>query len=388
MTLGINDLPDDLKKAFEDLTMIEEMLIAPLLAIMSIFRLPGGQLVSRGFVANFSQDIQPIIDQLPRLPKDLPILILKKKNQINEEKQFIVCKDRVEKCIDYLVENNEIFKAHGIRKSLEALNALPVYGIPANLNVIEDDENISNIDNILVDVGPEIINNTSNDNEEPYQSFIASENTQPLQVDYIKEKVNWPTASTVPINEWNQNAMATLLFPKLFPNGKGDPTNKIRVKDVSETLAINHLMKVVVKNSQGNDYYPIASHPRFKFWMYDRLRRHRSLEQCKIYMQQQKEDANLTIEQLKRLMTNGDSTGFMKKMSSYAANITGSDAYWSRRRSELEATFEQAKTASAFFTFSYPDIHWEDLQKLMPGPLATTFTEKYKKVLENPHLVE
>jgi hypothetical protein len=161
MTLGINDLPDDLKKAFEDLTMIEEMLIAPLLAIMSIFRLPGGQLVSRGFVANFSQDIQPIIDQLPRLPKDLPILILKKKNQINEEKQFIVCKDRVEKCIDYLVENNEIFKAHGIRKSLEALNALPVYGIPANLNVIEDDENISNIDNILVDVGPEIINNTS-----------------------------------------------------------------------------------------------------------------------------------------------------------------------------------------------------------------------------------
>jgi len=105
-------------------------------------------------------------------------------------------------------------------------------------------------------------------------------------------------------------------------------------------------------------------------------------------MQQQKEDANLTIEQLKRLMTNGDSTGFMKKMSSYAANITGSDAYWSRRRSELEATFEQAKTASAFFTFSYPDIHWDDLQKLMPGPLATTFTEKYKKVLENPHLVD
>jgi len=105
-------------------------------------------------------------------------------------------------------------------------------------------------------------------------------------------------------------------------------------------------------------------------------------------MQQQKEDANLTIEQLKKLMTTGDSNAFMKKMSSYAANITGSDAYWSRRRSELEATFEQAKTASAFFTFSYPDNHWEDLQKLMPGPLASTFTEKYKKVLNNPHLVD
>ena len=58
------------------------------------------------------------------------------------------------------------------------------------MNVIDDDENIPNIDNIIIDVGPEIINNTSNNNEEPYQSFIASENTQPLQVDYIKEKVD------------------------------------------------------------------------------------------------------------------------------------------------------------------------------------------------------
>ena len=99
------------------------------------------------------------------------------------------------------------------------------------MNVIDDDENIPNIDNILIDVGPEIINNTSNNNEEPYQSFIASENTQPLQVDYIKEKVNWPSANSTPVNEWNMNAMATLLFPKLFPNGKGDRFNFNQKRD-------------------------------------------------------------------------------------------------------------------------------------------------------------
>ena len=60
--------------------MIEEILVSPLLANMSIFRLPGGQLVSRGFVANFSQETQPIVDILPRLPKNLPLLVLKKKN--------------------------------------------------------------------------------------------------------------------------------------------------------------------------------------------------------------------------------------------------------------------------------------------------------------------
>ncbi len=97
-------------------------------------------------------------------------------------------------------------------------------------------------------------------------------------------------------------------------------------------------------------------------------------------MQQQKEDANLTIEQLKKLMTTGDSNAFMKKMSSYAANITGSDAYWSRRRSELEATFEQAKTASAFFTFSYPDNHWEDLQKKFKKTFILRLTLKAKSI--------
>ncbi len=299
-------------------------------------------------------------------------MILKKKNQLNEQKQFIVCRERVEICLDYLIEFNDIYKANGIRKSFETLNSLPINGIPNDLNVIEDDQIIPNVENILIDSGPEIINgDNTTKSDEPYYSFVASENTQPLQVDYIKEKINLPIANATPINEWNTNGMASLLFQKLFPNGKGDPTNKIRIKEISETLAINHLIKVVANNSNGEQYYPIASHPRFKFWFYDRLRRHRSLEQCKIYMQQQKEDANLTIEQLKKLMTTGDS-----------------NAYWSRRRSELEATFEQAKTASTFFTFSYPDNHWEDLQKLMPGPLATTFTEKYKKVLNNPHLVD
>jgi hypothetical protein len=38
----------NIKKDFEDLTMVEEMLISPILAIMSVFRLDSGQLISRG----------------------------------------------------------------------------------------------------------------------------------------------------------------------------------------------------------------------------------------------------------------------------------------------------------------------------------------------------
>ena len=41
---GIPTIRDD----FENLTMVEEMLISPVLAIMSVYRLSGGQLLSRG----------------------------------------------------------------------------------------------------------------------------------------------------------------------------------------------------------------------------------------------------------------------------------------------------------------------------------------------------
>ena len=53
-----------IKIDLEDLTMIEEMLISPILAVMSIFRLASGQNVSRGYVANFTQDLNEICNEL------------------------------------------------------------------------------------------------------------------------------------------------------------------------------------------------------------------------------------------------------------------------------------------------------------------------------------
>ena len=52
----LSELPISIKKDFENLTMIEEMLVSPLLSIMSVYRLPGGALITRGFCANFVQD--------------------------------------------------------------------------------------------------------------------------------------------------------------------------------------------------------------------------------------------------------------------------------------------------------------------------------------------
>jgi hypothetical protein len=110
----IEQLPNDVKIAFENLTMVEEMLISPLLAVMSIYRLPGGALISRGFCANFTLDLGEVLHVLPRLPKDLPLLVLKKKDQSNNVKQFIVNRQRVLSCLQYLCQHNHAYIRNNI----------------------------------------------------------------------------------------------------------------------------------------------------------------------------------------------------------------------------------------------------------------------------------
>ena len=114
---------------------------------------------------------------------------------------------------------------------------------------------------------------------------------------------------------------------------------------------------------------------------------HRSLFQSKVFLNQNSTDKNLTIGQLKSMIGTNDSEELMNRMSSYCANITGSDSYWYKRRSELEATFEQKRIATCFFTFSFADTHWHDLHRLMPNPLFEK-NGRYANVLKNPHLVD
>ena len=96
MKPGLDFIPSHIKTLFEELTMIEEMLISPIASVMSIFRLPGGQLLSRGYIANFSQDITQLCSELPRKTKDIPILIVKRIDQNKNSKEFKVNRLRVQ----------------------------------------------------------------------------------------------------------------------------------------------------------------------------------------------------------------------------------------------------------------------------------------------------
>ena len=58
----LDELPLQIQKDFEEMTQIEEMLISPIVPIMSVYRLSGGQLVNSGYCASFALwavDVEP-----------------------------------------------------------------------------------------------------------------------------------------------------------------------------------------------------------------------------------------------------------------------------------------------------------------------------------------
>ena len=65
------------------------------------------------------------------------------------------------------------------------------------------------------------------------------------------EPVSWPSIENKPLNEYQVSYLATMAFPTLFPDGKGDPTNQGLVRYVLPQDQIKHLLKLMV-----NGYWP------------------------------------------------------------------------------------------------------------------------------------
>ena len=89
----LDELPLQIQKDFEEMTQIEEMLISPIVPIMSVYRLSGGQLVNSGYCASFAQDVQPICDTLPKLASEISLIVIQKKNKENTKISFVIEND-------------------------------------------------------------------------------------------------------------------------------------------------------------------------------------------------------------------------------------------------------------------------------------------------------
>ena len=148
------------------------MLISPILTVMSVYSLPGGQLLSRGYVANFSQDITQLCKTLPRLTSEIPLLIVKKIDQNNNSKDFKVCRHRVETLLKYLCENNPDWKKNNIKYNSENIYKLPVDGIPIDLNEIVNNTSADTFDQVIIETGRKMMRQQNLNNDPAQAHFI------------------------------------------------------------------------------------------------------------------------------------------------------------------------------------------------------------------------
>ena len=386
-----NMIPSQVPIELQGLTQLEEMLIARVFPVISVYTKPGGQKAYRGHCINFCQDIQQLADSLPRYPKDIPVIVVSVIGKDNISKDLIVRRQKVSSALHWLVLHNPVYKE--ITIDYECLEFLPVEGIPHDLTKINVSENCQG-DEIDPDRGPiEVDDIPFNEETELSSTILTPINLKP-QKDLItdellqKQKMSWPTRNGSPLNEFKIECLATMAFPTLFPDSKGDPTNSAIMRNLTLGEKIKHLIKFA-EYSDGKWVYRFASHPRFAYWAFNMIQRHRLLSQGSIFLKQNPGEAKLTVEQLQQMLKSNSYSTLMSKLMHYAKNITGSNSYWHKAKEDLRATIAQVGTPTIFFTLSCAEYHWPEFHNLIDSQCEFLTPEiRLQHVLQNPHLLD
>ena len=127
--------------------------------------------------------------------------------------------------------------------------------MPSDLLIVETDNAIVSDDN-EPDLGPRM-DNPSDDsiyNESTdTSSFLPVGQQKEQEINAVRqqlsgdEPMSWSTLNDQPLNEYQTSFLATMAFPTLFPDGKGDPTNQSLKRDIPLLYRVRHLIKFAEK---------------------------------------------------------------------------------------------------------------------------------------------
>ena len=151
-----------------------------------------------------------------------------------------------------------------------------------------------------------------------------------------------------------------MAFPTLFPFSYGDVTDRDRISNVILVNSNKHLLKYCIHDSISDIFvYLYAKYDQWMHWSQNTAERYRVNRQRNIYLRKNPEDKNLTEEALRSILNeNGkDLAKLLSRMQIFNANIIGSNAYFYKRRSKLEALMEQEGMPTIWFMLSATDNH-------------------------------
>lgn len=112
-----------------------------------------------------------------------------------------------------------------------------------------------------------------------------------------------------------------------------------------------------------------AKHPYFKFVIHNMIMRKRALEKSSFIVKQKLGDQHFTIDELKKLIENGDSS-VSEKILYFSGDLRGTSQYWGQRAKELRSLVqykinEGMGLPSFFTTGSCAEFHFKPLRRLL-----------------------
>ncbi|KAJ7811317.1 hypothetical protein B0H13DRAFT_1492448, partial [Mycena leptocephala] len=113
------------------LTQIEEMIISPVHALVSLYQVRGGQYKYSGHCCNFSRDTAVFRNKVPLLPEECDIIIMRRTglnpatdDEIHQD--FRVRRPVVEQWLKYLEAHHPTFRSRQVNIDWERLSQLPL----------------------------------------------------------------------------------------------------------------------------------------------------------------------------------------------------------------------------------------------------------------------
>ncbi|PCD20094.1 hypothetical protein FGRA07_11796 [Fusarium graminearum] len=266
--------PGDFPEHLPELTQVEEMLISRVHAFVQVMTYRGQQYRYKGHVIHFLKDVGQIYDQLPLLPRDLDIFILRPANQTKQPhmiRQFRgqsrVRQQVIRTWLEHLKQNHPGYA--DVEVNEQALSQLPVDGDVADQLATETgDEETAAISNFIAEERhvQALRNQLGNQR--------SDDTTQQVPLQPVQQHLEMPTTRSAPLNEFNRSqAFLSLAFPSLYPNGAAEYVTP-RIRSVSYKDYIERLIKYHDRR--------FAQHPRFQYVAFNTLMR----QQFKVFLKE------------------------------------------------------------------------------------------------------
>ena len=355
------------------------MLISAVMPLMSVYRLRYGQYGYRGNVINLPQNITTLATSLPRLPRDLDVLVVRKEGYDNSHRDFKVRRSVVLRALLWLKQHNKFY--HNIEVDHAAVRQLPTDGDLTGLCTVEQ---------TIFDDQQDLEQPVNDENPNDIGTFVPIAARKITEQESIKNSilerlsstckktVPWPSRGASSVNEFTTEGYISCAFPTLLPTGAGD-----FVAPRQRAVTIGNYFKHLMMYGEGQ----FAKHPRFRYFALNTEMRWRALQSGRIFINQHPQDARLSLEELKDMV---GCTGelFSNRVLHYASSLRGTSQYWFKQRTRLISMVDTLGLPTIFFTHSAADAQWPELARLICPDNSDCSSSRSSAMSENPAVAD